>query len=125
MSRRSAASRRAGWLRDESGASTVELAIALPVLLIALLGAVQFALVQHAENVAATAAAEGSRIAAADGGSLTDGATRTQSVLQAGLGATSGAFTVTTEDRGDVVVTQARGTYPLFIPWVTRLAIPI
>ena len=125
MSPRSAASRALGRLRGESGASTVELALVLPLLLVVLIGAVQFALVQHAEDVASTAAAEGSRLAAADGGSAADGAARAQSVLAAGLGAAGGAFAVTTEDQGDVVVTEADGAYPLFIPWVTRLAIPI
>ena len=109
----------------ESGQSTVELALVLPVLLIVLLGAVQFALVHHAENVAATATAEGARLAAGEGGSLLDGAARTRSVLEAGLGQTGSAFAVTAEDRGETIVTITRGQYALFIPWVSDLAITI
>ena len=125
MSRRSPASSRDGLLRDESGQSSVELALALPVLLIVLIGAVQFALVHHAENVANTATAEGARLAAGEGNSLLEGAVRTRDVLEAGLGRTGAAFAVTAEDRGETVVTRASGEYRLFIPWVSNLALPI
>jgi Flp pilus assembly protein TadG len=112
-------------LHEEAGQSTVELALALPLLLIVLLGAVQFALVHHAENVAATATAEGARLAAGEGGSLLDGALRTRSVLEAGLGQTGSEFVVTAEDHGETVMTIATGQYELFIPWVSDLAITI
>ena len=125
MSRRSPASKRAGLLQDETGQSTLELALALPVLLIVLIGAVQFALVHHAENIAETATAEGARMAAAEGNSLLEGVARTRSVLEAGLGGTGSAFVVTAEDSGETVVTHASGEYELFIPWVTTLAITI
>lgn len=125
MSRHSPPSKRGGLLRDESGQSTVELALALPVLLVVLIGAVQFALVHHAENVADTATAEGARLAAGEGNSLLDGAVRTRSVLESGLGPTGAAFVVTAEDRGETVVAHASGEYRLFIPWVSNLAITI
>lgn len=112
-------------LRDESGASMVEAALALPLLLVVLVGAVQFALVHHARTVAETAAIEGARLAAADGYGLEDGALRTRELLEAGLGATGAGFTVTAESQGDVVIAQASGEYPLFIPWVTSLSLPV
>ena len=112
-------------LRDESGQSTVELALAMPLLLVVLIGAVQFALVQHAGQVAETAAAEGARLAAGEGHSLLEGAERTRELLEAGLGATGAAFSVTAEERGGTVVAEARGEYRLFIPWVSDLAVPI
>lgn len=111
--------------RDESGQSSVELALALPMLLIVLMGAVQFALVHHARNVANTATAEGARLAAGEGNSLLDGAVRTRSVLEAGLGRTGAAFAVTAEDHGETVATRASGEYRLFIPWVSNLTLPI
>jgi Flp pilus assembly protein TadG len=114
-----------GLYHDESGQTTVELALALPVLLVVLIGAVQFALVHHAENVADTATAEGARLAAGEGNSLLDGAVRTRSVLEAGLGDTGAGFAVTAEDHGETVVAHASGEYRLFIPWVTDLAITI
>ena len=95
------------------------------MLLVVLIGAVQFALVHHAQNVANTATAEGARLAAGEGYSLAEGAVRTQNVLEAGLGPTGAAFAVSAEDWGETIVTTASGDYPLFIPWVTDLAIPI
>ncbi len=115
-------------LRDplgERGSSTVELALVLPFLLVALIGAVQFALVHHAQNVAGTAVQEGARMAAAEDARLSDGAARTREVLTSGLGATGSAFTVTVEDRGETVVANATGAYRLFIPWVAGRELPI
>ena len=97
----------------------------MPLLLMVLIGAVQFALVYHARLVTETAAIEGARVAASEGYTLNDGAVRTRDVLDAGLGLTGAAFVVTAEQQGDVVVTHASGTYPLFIPWVTKQAIPV
>jgi len=112
-------------LRDQSGASTVEAALVLPLLFMALIGVVQFALVHHAQTVAETAAIEGARLAAAEGYSLQDGASRTRHVLEAGLGPTGAAFAVGVEVSGDVVITRASGEYRLFIPWVTSLSVPV
>ena len=50
----------------EAGESMVEFALVLPVLLLVLVGVVQFALVHHAQNVADTAAQEGARLGAAE-----------------------------------------------------------
>lgn len=97
----------------------------MPLLLMVLIGAVQFALVYHARTVAETAAIEGARVAASEGYTLTDGAVRTREVLEAGLGRTGSAFVVTAEQQGDVVITRATGAYPLFIPWVTNQAITV
>lgn len=109
----------------ERGSTAVELAFALPVLLVALVGAVQFALVHHARNVAATAVQEGARVAAGADGRLLDGAVRTREVLRAGLGPTGEAFGVSVEDRGETVVASATGGYRLFIPWVSGGELPL
>ena len=90
-----------------------------------LIGAVQFALVHHAKNVAHTATAEGARLAAGEGNSLLDGAERTRAVLEAGLGPTGSAFAVSTEDWGETIVARASGEYRLFSPWVTDLAVTL
>jgi len=112
-------------IRDESGGSAAELALVLPVLLMVLIGTVQFALVHHARTVAETAAIEGARLAASDGYGVEQGALRVRDVLEAGLGASAAGFTISAETQGDVVITRASGEYSLFIPWVSSLAIPI
>ena len=110
---------------DESGQGTLEMALALPALLVVLVGAVQLALVQHARSVADTAAAEGARLAASEGHTLIEGAQRTREVLAAGLGRSGAAFSVRAENRGGTVVAHASGRYRLFIPWVSDVHVAI
>lgn len=112
-------------LRDESGQSTVELALAMPLVLCVLIGAVQFALVHHAQQVAATAAAEGARLAAGESHTLREGALRTRELLEAGLGRHAAGFSVEAEERAGSVVLTAGGSYALFIPWVSDIEIPV
>ena len=107
--------------RSESG--TAELA--LPALLVVLVGAVQFALVQHARNVTGTAASEGARLAAAEGHTLIEGAARARDVLAAGLGRSGAALSVRAEERSGTVALEASGRYRLFIPWVSDLSVPL
>jgi Flp pilus assembly protein TadG len=103
----------------------IELALVLPVLLLILIGIVQFALVYHARDVATTAAQEGARLAAAEGRTPEEGEARARAVLQSGLGQTGAGFNVTAEDNGETVVVETSGDYPLIIPWVTGNSIPI
>ena len=116
---------RRGQGGGESGQSTVELALAMPLVLCVLIGAVQFALVHHAQQVASTAASEGARLAAGEGHTLREGPVRTQGLLQAGLGSHAAGFRVTAEERAESAVLTAAGSYPLFIPWVRDIAVPV
>lgn len=102
----------------EAGESMVEFALVLPVLLLVLVGVVQFALVHHAQNVVTTAAQEGARLAAAEGGDPTGGAQRTRDVLDSGLGSTGDGLEVAATDDGETVTVQASGDYPLIFPWL-------
>ncbi len=112
-------------LREESGQSTVELALAMPLVLCVLVGAVQFALVHHAQHVAATAAAEGARLAAGEHHTLVEGAVRAHELLEAGLGRQAAGFRVSATRRAGSVAFTAGGSYPLFIPWVREIGIPV
>ncbi len=67
--------------RTERGAATAELVIATPLLLLLVLGIIQFALWQHATHVAQAAAQEGARAARLDGGSGDAGRSTAQSFL--------------------------------------------
>ena len=102
----------------ESGQGMVEFALALPVLLVVLIGVLQFGLMYHAQNVMTTAAQEGARLAAQQGSDLASGQARAQDVLLAGLGKTGASFDVTATDTGKTVVVAASGNYPLIFPWV-------
>ncbi len=102
----------------EAGESMVEFALVLPVLLLVLVGVVQFALVHHAQNVVTTAAQEGARMAAAEGGDAVVGEQRTRDVLGSGLGSTGDGFEVAAMDDGETVTVRASGDYPLIFPWL-------
>ena len=109
----------------ERGSASVEAALALPLLLLALVGSVQFALVHHAGNVARTAAVEGARAAASEGADPAAGAARAREVLAAGLGRSGADFSVTVRARGETVEVRAEGSHRLFIPWVRALSLPV
>ncbi len=74
------ASRRARW-RAESGAVAAELVIATPLLLLLILGVVQFALWEHATNLAEAAAQQGLSVARLQGETARAGTAETESVL--------------------------------------------
>jgi Flp pilus assembly protein TadG len=111
--------------RRERGQSIVEFALVLPVLLIIVVGMVQFALVYHAKDVATTAAQEGARMAASEGRTLADGEARTREVLEAGLGGNADGFAITAQVDGETVVVRTEAQYSLIIPWVTGRSITI
>lgn len=109
----------------EAGQSTLEMALALPVLLMVLLGVVQFALVHHARSVVMTAAQEGARFAAAEERTAMDGIDRARGVLQSGLGPTGAAFDVAGWTTPESAIVEVTGAYPLTIPWVASEGIPL
>jgi hypothetical protein len=87
----------------------VELAIAMPVVLVVMIAAVQFALYYHARNVTITAVQEGARFAAAEGRSLPEGEERARSVLESGLGGRSDGFDISGGESLESVVVRASG----------------
>ncbi len=104
-------------LRSERGTAALELAIVAPVLMVLVLGIVQFGLWYHAEHVARTAAVEAARLAAAEDGTQSDAEARASDVLSAGLGraAESPAIDVTIGS-GTVqarVTARLRGLLPI------------
>jgi Flp pilus assembly protein TadG len=103
----------------------VELAIVMPVVLVVLIGVVQFALVYHAKNVAATAAQEGARLAAAEGRTPAEGEARARDVLESGLGSKGAEFSVSAQDGGETIVVRTEGEYDLIIPFITGNTVSI
>lgn len=103
----------------------LEAAIALPLLLLVAIGMVQFALYMHAETVVIGAVQDGARVAAAAQGSVPAGIQRTQTLLQAGLGADARHLTVSGADDGELVTIVARGRLPIMIPGVAVADLPL
>lgn len=73
-------------IRTERGTASLELALVTPVLMLLVLGVLQFGLWYHAEHVARTAALEAARTAAAENGTADAARSRGLEVLDAGLG---------------------------------------
>ena len=105
-----------GARRDERGSATAELVIATPLLLLLILGIVQFALWEHATHVAQTVAQQGLAAGRVQGGDDQAATSEATSVLtQVGSGvlvtpnvtATRGNVTTTV-----VVTGQAEGILP-------------
>lgn len=103
----------------------VEFALVLPLLLLVLIGVVQFALVYHAQNVATTAAQEGARLGAAEDGDAMVAQGRTLDVLRSGLGDVGDGFAVTAEDSDEWITVTTTGGYPFVIPWLGSQTISI
>jgi len=109
----------------EAGESMVEFALVLPLLLLVLLGVVQFGLVHHAQNVATTAAQEGARLGAVEGGDTAVAEQRTLDVLRSGLGSVGDGFGAEATDSNEWITVTTTGSYPLIIPWLGSQAISI
>lgn len=109
----------------QAGQAMVEAAIAFPVLVMLMLGLVQFALYVHAQNVVTGAVQDGARVASVADGSLSDGVARAQILLRAGLGADAGTVTVSGAESGDAVTVVAQGRLHLIIPWVMDATLPL
>jgi len=103
----------------------VEFALVLPLLLLVLIGVVQFALVHHAQNVTTTAAQEGARRGAAEDGDPAVAEARTLDVLRAGLGGVGDGFAVTAAETAESVTVTTSGSYPFIIPWLGSQVIAI
>src|ERR1700691_4261817 len=78
--------RRRWWLwhavaRGESGAVSAELVIATPLLLLLIMGVIQFALWEHAEHIATAVAQQGVSVSRLQGETAANGQNQAQSVL--------------------------------------------
>jgi len=109
----------------ERGSATLELAIAAPVLLLLVVGLLQFGLWYHAHQVALASAQEGARVAAAEGGTLGAGETRARTLLHAGLGGAAGGLSIGGTEGRDTVTVEVRGSIRMLFPWPGGAVLPL
>ena len=109
----------------QKGQASLELALALPLLLLVAIALLQFAVFYHAQNVVTAAVQDGARVAAADGRSLEEGLGHARALLQAGLGGRAGDVQLQGQDTGDVVLIEARGGLRAIIPWGADARLPL
>ena len=92
--------------RDERGAVSAELVIATPLLLLLIMGVIQFALWEHAEHLAAAVAQQGVAVGRLQGESAQAGEQQAQTVLdQLGSSVLTGAKVVATRTNLATTVT--------------------
>ena len=92
--------------RDERGAVSAELVIATPLLLLLIMGVIQFALWEHAEHVAAAVAQQGVAVGRLQGESAQAGEQQAQTVLdQLGSSVLTGAKVAATRTNLATTVT--------------------
>lgn len=108
---------------DERGGTSVELVLAVPLLLLLLLVIAQFALWLHATHVAQAAAAEALAVARVEGGTAAEGQAEAERILrQIGSGPLQGPHT--TVSRGpDEVSVHVEGTVTAVVPLLTLTAV--
>ena len=95
-----------------SGQALVEVAVTFPLLLLAALGLVQFALYVHAQHVVTGAVQDGARVAAGADGTP-------------GRGRVAAGVAVTAERDANTVVVEARGSLKPIIPWLGEAGLPL
>ncbi|MGE3511392.1 MAG: TadE family protein [Vicinamibacterales bacterium] len=119
------ARRTVGRFAWQRGQGLVEAAITFPLLLLAAIGLVQFALLAHAQTVVTGAVQDGARVAASEDRSLADGVSHARALLEAGLGRSVEDVALSGTDRADAVTVEARGRLRLIIPWVADATLPL
>jgi len=104
-------------VKTERGIVSLELALVAPVLMLLVLGVLQFGLWYHAQQVAQGAALEGARVAAAEDGTAAAGRARAIEILREGLGSVATEEAASASVRPDVarvrVNARLRGLLPI------------
>jgi len=104
-------------VKTERGIVSLELALVAPVLMLLVLGVLQFGLWYHAQQVAQGAAVEGARVAAAEDGTAAAGRARAIEILREGLGSVATEEAASASVGPDVarvrVTARLRGLLPI------------
>ncbi len=103
------------------GAATLEFALVALVLMLLVLGMVQFALWYHAQNVVLAAAQDGARLAAAEHSTATAGQRRALELLRAGLGQAAQGAAVTATRTPQVATVSVTAKLRPLLPLVSAL----
>jgi len=107
--------------QGEHGAAMLEFALVAPLLMLLVLGAVQFALWYHAQGVVLAAAQDGARLAAAESGTASTGRQRALSLLRTGLGRTADSAVVDAHRGPDITVVSVTAELRPLLPLVGSL----
>jgi Flp pilus assembly protein TadG len=110
-------------LRAERGEAFVETALVWLVVMLLVLGLLQFGLWYHAQHVVIGAAQEGAHAAALDGAVSGDGERRAVEVARAGLGSLSEIVSVSSSGGERVAEMRVRATLAPLVPLFPSLTL--
>jgi Flp pilus assembly protein TadG len=99
----------------------LEFALIAPLLMVLVVGAIQFALWYHAQSVVLAAAQDGARLAAAESGTASAGRRRAQALLRAGVGRLAQDAAVTAHRDPDVTVVEVTAELRPLLPLIGGL----
>jgi Flp pilus assembly protein TadG len=106
---------------SQHGAAMLEFALIAPLLMVLVVGAIQFALWYHAQSVVLAAAQDGARLAAAESGTASAGQQRAQALLRAGVGRMATKSAVTAQRGPDVTVVEVSAELRPLLPLIGGL----
>lgn len=110
--------------RDEDrGSSSVELALVAPLLMLLVLGVLQFGLWYHAQHVVIAAAQDAARATAIENADPATGRQRARDLLTAGLGVDAHTATVEVSTGPDTVTVHVTARLRPLIPLLGDLAL--
>ncbi len=105
--------------------SIVEVAVTFPLLILAGVGVIQFALWMHAEGVVTAAVQDGARVASSETRTLADGHAAAAALLRDGLGPTALLVNVISTEDATAVRFEAAGNLPAIFPWGPVTTVPL
>jgi len=105
--------------------SIVEVAVVFPLLILAGVGVIQFALWMHAEGVVTAAVQDGARMASTEAGTLADGRAVAAALLHDGLGPSAPLVNVVSTEDAAAVRFEAAGNLPAIFPWGPVTTVPL
>ena len=111
--------------RRMRGQSLVEVALVLPLLILAATGVVQFSLWMHAEGIVTATVQDGARIASSEAGTLEQGSAAARSLLRDGLGPNAALVRLVPSQDASTVRFEASGTLPAIFPWGPVTTVPL
>ncbi|NUK21690.1 TadE/TadG family type IV pilus assembly protein [Streptomyces lunaelactis] len=111
-----------GW-RDDSGDTSIQMAIVFPFVLLATVAVIQASMWYYARQIALTAAREGLTAARSYQSSPADGAAQARNVLGRTAGDSLRSYSVVVGSDGQRVRVQVSGTAMSMIPGVSGLQV--
>jgi Flp pilus assembly protein TadG len=107
------------------GQAMLETALIIPLVMLAAVGVMQFALWMHAESIVTAAAQDGARIASSETGTPGQGLAAARSLLHDGLGPNAAFVQVVPSEDASTVRFEATGSLPAIFPWGPMTTIPL